>query len=190
MRRTALPLLVLLLTPCAHAAKAAARYPAVRVFHVNTKQEVRFALYDPAGHPQRAQLRRIGKLLRCHHTGKEHPMHWRLMQLLYRIARHFPAQRIEVVAGYRHPRVAKDKGVPKSNHARGRAVDFRVPGVSNEDLRDYVRTFKKVGVGYYPNSTFVHLDVRDDKSVYWVDNAGPGEAADYERSDEPARASR
>jgi len=30
-------------------------------------------------------------------------------------------------------------------------------------------------VGYYPNSSFVHLDVRDTNS-YWVDYAGPGEA--------------
>jgi hypothetical protein len=32
-----------------------------------------------------------------------------------------------------------------------------------------------VGVGYYPNSSFVHLDVRET-NTYWVDYAGPGEA--------------
>ena len=29
-----------------------------------------------------------------------------------------------------------------------------------------------MGVGYYPNSSFVHLDVRNHFS-YWVDYAGP-----------------
>ena len=42
-------------------------------------------------------------------------------------------------------------------------------------MRDYLRTLSDVGVGYYPNSSFVHLDVRDT-NTYWVDYAGPGEA--------------
>ena len=48
------------------------------------------------------------------------------------------------------------------------------------ELRDYLRkTFDKVGVGYYPNSTFVHLDVRKDRSAFWIDYSGPGERAVY-----------
>jgi hypothetical protein len=46
--------------------------------------------------------------------------------------------------------------------------------VPNAALRDYLRTLPNVGVGYYPNSTHVHLDVRE-ASAYWVDEAGPGE---------------
>ena len=38
---------------------------------------------------------------------------------------------------------------------------------------------KKVGVGYYPNSSFVHLDVRKDRSAFWIDYSGPGERAVY-----------
>jgi uncharacterized protein YcbK (DUF882 family) len=170
-----LPLL-LIATPAA-AAKAPSRFPAVRVFHVNTQQEVRFQLYDADGRPQRSQMKRIEKLLRCHHTGKKHAIHWRLLQMLYRVARHYPAQKVEIVAGYRDPKVARQKGVAKSYHTRGRAVDIRVPGVSNERLRDYLKSFSKVGVGYYPNSHHVHLDVRDDRSAYWVDTSGPGERA-------------
>jgi hypothetical protein len=47
--------------------------------------------------------------------------------------------------------------------------------VPNEVVRDYVRTFNRVGVGYYPNSSFVHLDVRE-YAAYWVDYSRPGEA--------------
>ena len=188
--RPALPLILLLVAPAAFAAKAASRYPAVRVYHVNHKQELPFSLYDAKGLPQQTQMRKLEKLLRCHHTGKRHGMHWRLMQLIYRVARHFPAQRLEIVAGYRHPRVATQKGVSNSYHTRGRAVDLRVPGVSNDALRDYLRTFKKVGVGYYPNSTHVHLDVREDRSAYWVDHSGPGEPADYDAPDPAPHATR
>ena len=56
---------------------------------------------------------------------------------------------------------------------KGLACDFRVVGVGNTQLRDYLRqTFKKVGVGYYPNSSFVHLDVRKDQSAFWIDYSG------------------
>jgi hypothetical protein len=63
---------------------------------------------------------------------------------------------------------------------KGLACDFRVEGVKATDLRDYLRkSFEKVGVGYYPNSSFVHLDVRKDRSAFWIDYSGPGERAIY-----------
>lgn len=187
--RPAWLLIVLLVTP-AFAAKTASRYPAVRVYHVNHKQGLTFSLYDAKGLPQQTQMRKLEKLLRCHHTGKRHSIHWRLMQLIYRVARHYPSRRIEIVAGYRDLRIAKQKGASKSYHTKGRAVDLRVPGVSNEALRDYLRTFKKVGVGYYPNSTHVHVDVREDRGAYWVDHSAPGEPADYDSPDPVPHATR
>jgi hypothetical protein len=45
-------------------------------------------------------------------------------------------------------------------------------------LRDYCRTLKNVGVGYYPNSTFVHLDVRTTPA-FWIDYSKPGEPPRY-----------
>jgi hypothetical protein len=33
-------------------------------------------------------------------------------------------------------------------------------------------------VGYYPNSTFVAVDGREE-AAYWVDRSGPGPAPDY-----------
>jgi hypothetical protein len=62
-----------------------------------------------------------------------------------------------------------------SRHKHSQAVDFSIQGVDNTVLRDYVRRFRNCGIGYYPNSSFVHLDVRD-AAAYWVDYAGPGEA--------------
>jgi hypothetical protein len=49
-----------------------------------------------------------------------------------------------------------------------------LPGVSNEQLAEYVRQFGFVGVGVYPKSGFVHLDVRD-KSFFWLDYSLPDE---------------
>src|SRR4029079_15116981 len=70
-----------------------------------------------------------------------------------------------------------------SPHMKGLACDFRVDGVKTAELRDYLRkTFEKVGVGYYPNSTFVHLDVRKDKPAFWIDYSGTGEGSIYSES--------
>jgi len=121
--------------------------------------------------------KRANKFFRCHHTGTVGRMNPRLLKLLFETGRHWPGQRLEVVSGYRHPTVAKN---PHSPHMKGLACDFRVEGVKTTELRDYLRkTFEKVGVGYYPNSTFVHLDVRKDRSAFWIDYSGPGERAVY-----------
>ncbi len=98
----------------------------------------------------------------------------RLLRLVQRVAERFKGRRIEVVSAYRPPDGERDG----SRHARAKALDFRVRGVPNARLRDFARTLGAVGVGYYPNSTFIHLDVRDQRG-FWVDWSGPGEPALY-----------
>ncbi|HEX6241303.1 MAG TPA: DUF882 domain-containing protein [Polyangiales bacterium] len=99
-------------------------------------------------------------------------LHPGLLERLQRVSEHFPRRAIEVVSGHR------PEARESSRHHHGRALDFRVAGVTRERLRDFLRTFEQTGVGYYPNSSFVHMDVRDDRG-YWVDRSGPGEKADY-----------
>ncbi len=94
----------------------------------------------------------------------------RLIKLLTKVSDHFGSRPIRIVSGYRTRSFFQD-----SRHKLSRAVDFSIPGVDNTVVRDYLRSLTDVGVGYYPNSSFVHLDVRD-QNTYWVDYAGPGEA--------------
>ncbi len=105
------------------------------------------------------------------------PLHPRLLQLLQRVSEKFPGQRIEIISGQR---TRKTPG-HESYHNKGQALDFRVAGVSNKDLSKFVRSFKRVGVGYYPNSVFIHMDTRD-KLAYWIDYSRPGEKSIYGRS--------
>ena len=104
----------------------------------------------------------------------EHVMrvHSDLLTRLQKVALRFPGKTIEIVSGHRPD--ARDT----SRHHHGRALDIRVEGVSREALRDFLRSIDDTGVGYYPNSYFVHMDVRE-KRGYWVDRSGPGETADY-----------
>lgn len=109
-------------------------------------------------------------------SGEGHSIDKRLISLVVAVSDHFGGKPIEIVSGFR-PATSKQH---PSKHNTGSAIDFRVRGVRNEELRDFVRTFKKVGVGYYPNSSFVHLDVRPT-STYWVDHSGPGETPQYHK---------
>ncbi|MDZ4697169.1 MAG: DUF882 domain-containing protein [Deltaproteobacteria bacterium] len=153
------------------------KWAPVELFHVNRREKMLMRLADDRGRPVRTLPNQASRFLRCHHTNKQHRMDPRLLRLIYETGRHFEGRRIEVISGYRHPTVAKN---PKTPHKEGLACDFRVVGIKNAELRDFLRKeFKAVGVGYYPNSGFVHLDVRKEKSAFWIDYSGPKENAIY-----------
>jgi LysM repeat protein len=103
-------------------------------------------------------------------TGNRPRVDPRLIALLADVSEHFGGRPLRIVSGWRDHSYFED-----SRHKHSQAVDFSVPGVPNTVVRDYVRRFRNCGVGYYPNSSFVHLDVRES-AAYWVDYAGPGEA--------------
>ena len=101
-------------------------------------------------------------------------LHPRVIQLMQGLFDRFPGRTAEIVSGYR-------PGEGGSRHAHARALDLRLRGVRHEDVRDYARTLPDAGVGYYPNSVFVHLDTRDaqEGGAFWTDYSGPGEAPRY-----------
>ncbi|AKF03618.1 YcbK family protein [Sandaracinus amylolyticus] len=99
--------------------------------------------------------------------GAMHDIHPRLLELVYRAVRHFEVPYVHVISGYRDGRAT-------SRHAQGRAIDFVLPGVSDRRLAAYLRPQGFVGVGIYPVSGFVHLDVRA-RSYFWSDGSGPSE---------------
>jgi hypothetical protein len=90
------------------------------------------------------------------------------------IARRFPGKPISLVSGYR----PRSRG---SLHQSAKALDLRVAGVSNEELSAFCKTIPDTGCGYYPNSSFVHVDVRKrgGGGVSWIDASGPGETPHY-----------
>lgn len=121
----------------------------------------------------------IEKTFASWRTGQRHPIEPRLIRLLVTISDNFGGRPIRVVSGYRERSYAVE-----SKHKVGRALDFSIPGIPNAAVRDYLRTLTDVGVGYYPNSTHVHVDVRE-AAAYWVDTAKPGEPPKYARHGTP-----
>jgi uncharacterized protein YcbK (DUF882 family) len=101
----------------------------------------------------------------------------RLAERLQQVADHFAHGHpvaMHIVSGFRPNSVG-------SFHATAQAIDFRVDGIRNEELVAFCKTLSDTGCGYYPNSSFVHLDVRAPGTghVTWIDASGPGEAAHY-----------
>jgi uncharacterized protein YcbK (DUF882 family) len=88
-----------------------------------------------------------------------------LHNLMTRLGR--PQGMIDIVCGYRTPwsneflrTRGRDTGVAKnSQHVQAKAIDIRVPGVQTRNLRDAALSLQAGGVGYYPHSQFVHVDV-------------------------------
>ena len=163
--------------PGRRASRRRERFPPMMLIHANTGEKAAIRVYDRRGRVSKVGLRQLNRFLRCRHTGRQRPIVWRLAKYMYSISRHFTGKPIYVYSGYRPRAIARLK---TSNHIKGRAVDLRVRGVSNRRLRDFLRRrFKNVGVGYYPNSLFIHFDVRARRSAFWVDVSGPGEASEY-----------
>jgi hypothetical protein len=116
------------------------------------------------------------KMLASWRTGKRWPIDDRLIRMVSRVSDHFGGRALRVVSGFRP--WSADQYTTESKHNVGRALDFSIPGVPNEVVRDFCRSLPDVGCGYYPNSSFVHLDVREG-SAYWIDYSGPGDAPRY-----------
>lgn len=154
----------------------------VALTRLATHRTMRLRLVDRRGVARRQALHDLAILIAPRHGGSRKEPHPRLVRLLARVSDHFGGRAVEVVSGVR-----PEGGYTRreSHHVAGEALDFRIRGVANTDLRDFCKTFDHVGVGYYPNSLFVHLDVRRD-SAYWVDLSRPGDAPEYVRGGDAA----
>ncbi len=103
----------------------------------------------------------------------ENTMDPELLKLIVRVSDTFGGRTIDVVSGFRTVGTAE-----QSRHKHGKALDFTLDGVPLEALRDYCKSLDGVGVGFYPNSGFIHLDVRD-RWAFWVDESARGEPPRY-----------
>jgi len=114
----------------------------------------------------------VDEFLRCHFANQPTEMDPRLLQALLKAARHFKSARIDIVSGFRSPKfnlILRKKGhevARQSQHTLGHAVDFRLRGVSTKSLQQWARSLRMGGVGFYPSSAFIHIDVGPVR--YWT----------------------
>jgi uncharacterized protein YcbK (DUF882 family) len=135
-------------------------------FHNLHTGESLTAIYWEEGRYVPDALAAVNKVLRDFRNGEEHPIDPQLLDLLHglnaRIDNRTPFQ---VISGYRSPQTNamlhehSDGVASKSLHMQGMAIDIRVQGVPLDYLHKAALDMGRGGVGYYPQSDFVHVDV-------------------------------
>ncbi|MBU0946173.1 MAG: DUF882 domain-containing protein [Proteobacteria bacterium] len=132
-------------------------------YHTHTGKELDVT-YKIAGRYDPTALKKVNRHLQDFRTHETHPIDTKLLDILYKIKTHAGGGVYEVISGYRSPKTNsmlrnKSNGVAKrSLHMKGMAIDVRLSGVKTKELRDIARSMRGGGVGYYPQSDFIHLD--------------------------------
>jgi uncharacterized protein YcbK (DUF882 family) len=117
-------------------------------------------------------LSAVDYVLRDHRTDEVRTIDLQLLDLLHAICEELEVyQPFHIISGYRSPatnaflRSQSRRVAEHSLHMDGKAVDFRLPEYSAATVRSVATTLQAGGVGYYPRSDFVHLDVGPIR--YW-----------------------
>lgn len=137
----------------------------LHLYNIHTGEFVK-TTFKQAGQYDQDSLDQLDNLLRDHRSGESTLISRTLLNDIYSLQEMFkPNQAIEIISGYRSPKTneklrAMGHGVAKrSLHMQGKAVDIRIPGINLRQVRKAALSLKSGGVGYYPKSGFIHLDV-------------------------------
>lgn len=138
---------------------------AISLHNLHTGEELRNYTYWASGDYLPDTLERFNWLLRDHRTNQVHPIDPDLFDLVHAInTRLRNTEPVQIISGYRSAKTnqslhASSSGVARrSLHMEGRALDIRLTGCDLKYLRKAARSLQAGGVGYYPDSRFVHID--------------------------------
>lgn len=132
------------------------------LFNVHTRESFSGPYRDAEG-PIPGAMLDLAVFLRDHHSGAIGPVHIETLDFLADVMTATGQSRASVLSAYRTAatnRMLADKlyGVAeKSQHIKGRAVDVTFDRKLS-DAAEAARRLGRGGVGWYPNSHFLHLD--------------------------------
>jgi uncharacterized protein YcbK (DUF882 family) len=135
------------------------------LYNIHTREALDVTFRTASGEYDGPALAALNRLLRCHYTGEVATIDLRVVEFLNAVDKHLGGRHeIHVVSGFRS-RAYNDwlarhgHGVSsESLHLLGRAIDVRFPRVRSAAVRRAGLALGRGGVGYYPDSDFVHLD--------------------------------
>jgi len=152
----------------------AARHRSVSLYNLHTGERL-VVDYLIGGRYQREELRAVARLLRDHRTGDVHAIDPRLLDILTAVRERLGSrQPFHVVSGFRsrvtnEMRRRESRAVARNSfHLTGRAVDLFLPDRQLRDVRTVALRLGAGGVGFYPESNFVHLDTGPVRDWYGV----------------------
>jgi len=156
------------LVPGAALATLRVPYPperSLKFYNLHTGESLT-AAYCEKGCYVEGALREINYIMRDFRANEIKPIDPRLLDLLYSLNRRLATQEpFHLISGYRSPATnamlaARSEGVAhRSLHIEGKAADIRVPGRRLWEVWRTSMAMLAGGVGFYPRSDFVHVDV-------------------------------
>lgn len=155
----------------ANNASAAAGERVLRLYNTHTGEKLN-RVFWAEGEFDKDALKDINKVLRDHRTNKVADMDPELLLLLTAVNQKMDNNKeLHIISGYRSPESnaklhSASGGVAKrSLHMEAKAIDIRIPGKDLKMLQRAAMSAKVGGVGYYPESQFVHVDT--GRVRYW-----------------------
>ena len=152
-------------------AKAAVGERSLSFYNLHTGELLK-TVYWADGRSVPEALTEINRLLRDFRTAEIFPIDVGLLNLIHRVRTSIGSNEpFHVISGYRSPATnavlaSHSKNVArKSLHVLGEAIDVRLPGCRLTDLHKAAVALRGGGVGFYPHSDFVHMDV--GRVRYW-----------------------
>ena len=140
-------------------------------YNTHTAEKLK-TVYWAEGQYLADSLREINYVLRDPRTDEVHDIDTHLLDLLFAIRQEIDTnQPFHVISGYRSPSTnaflrAHSTGVAENSlHLVGKAIDIRTPSLELRHLQKVAIAMKGGGVGYYPKSDFIHVDV--GRVRYW-----------------------
>jgi len=151
--------------PTTPAALPAAEVRRAFVHNLHTGETLN-AVYWESGRYVPDALAEAMRVMRDWRNGQEHVMDPRLFDLLHEVQSRLEVNRpVQLISGYRsaatnHMLHAESGEVAAhSQHLIGKASDIRIEGVELANLHRAALSLRGGGVGFYPQSDFVHVDV-------------------------------
>lgn len=141
----------------------------VCLHNLHTDEKINTVYYEEGQYLPDA-LHAVNHVLRDFRNGEVHQIDRNLLDLVGALgARVGTRAPFQVISGYRSPKTNamlqeehEHSGVAThSLHMEGEAMDIRLADVALDHLRNAAFGLQRGGVGYYPASDFVHVDVGD-----------------------------
>ena len=143
------------------------------LYNPNTKEALDTTYWSNGNYVRKA-LADISHIMRDRRTGEIKRIDPRLLDVLHAIGMQLKTQEpFHIMSGYRSPQtnaLLRKRGraaAANSFHMQGKAVDICLPKCGLSSLRRVSSSLRSGGVGYYPRSGFVHVDVGPVR--YWSD---------------------
>ncbi len=136
----------------------------IRLNNLHTGETLEACYFD-GRHYIESELLKINYLCRDFRRNETHPIDRQLLTQLQAIQNRLGVKsEVQIISGYRSPatnemlRSQSDGVAKKSFHMQGKAIDFRLSGVRLSQVRKAALSLHSGGVGYYPESNFIHID--------------------------------